>query len=105
MVGVGGGDVAERIDDLVVEAVGDREEQLLLAGEVLVDRAPGEAGRRRDLLEGGAFVAALGEHLGGRRDQDVTGLLPTSLPGQLLHRHGLMYTPLTLRYSDVSSMH
>ena len=75
------GDGAERLDDLFVETIGDGEEEVFLAVEVLVDRAAGEAGRLGDLLEGGAFEAAPGEHLGGGRDRARRGSAGVAVPG------------------------
>ena len=75
------------------EAVDDGEEEVLLAGEVLVDRAAGEPGGLGDLLEGRALEAAPGEDLGGRGDQHVAGLLAPPFPGELLDRHRLSIHP------------
>ena len=54
-------------DDLV--PVQHRVVEHLLAGEVVVDRGPGQIGPGRDGLEGGRVVAQLGENL-ARRPQD-----------------------------------
>jgi hypothetical protein len=74
-VGAGRGDGPEGLDDALVVVVDDGEEELLLAGEVLVDGAAREPRRLGDLLERRPLEAAPGEDLGRRLDEDVAGLL------------------------------
>ena len=68
-------------------AVGDRQEELLLAVEVGVDGAGREPGLGRDLLDRRLVVAAAGEDPGGGRDQLLAGLRPGALCGSGLLGH------------------
>ena len=81
-------------------------EQLFFVGEVLVDRAAGVAGRRRDLVERCALEAALGEHGRGCVEQRLAGALPSAFGRPLLDRHVVSLaasdTRLTPRYGPVS---
>jgi hypothetical protein len=49
-------------------------QQLLLAGDVVVDRRLGDARRPGEVLHGGAVVAALVEHLDGDLEQRLRGV-------------------------------
>src|SRR6266568_3606555 len=73
----GAGAVHDRLDlgeVLVTVALEGGQEQVLLAGEVGVERADGEAGLLGDVVHGGAGVALAGEHPRGRLEQVLTGL-------------------------------
>ena len=65
-------------------AVGQRQEQLLLAGEVGVDGPGGEASLRGDLLDARLVVAAPGEDHRRRVEQQLAGLLLPLAPGRTL---------------------
>ena len=79
---------ANACEGLFVDLVEDREEQVLLAVEVLVDRAAGEAGGLRDLVERRAVEAAAHEHLGRGVDERGAGELASPFGRQLLDGHG-----------------
>jgi hypothetical protein len=64
----------------------DGEEQVLLGGEVGVDRALGVASPLGDLVHRGGMEAASDKAGLGRREQLVAGLLAALRPGQP-HRH------------------
>jgi hypothetical protein len=57
-----------------VNGVEHGQAQLLLAGEVGVDRALGESGRRGDLVERRGGIADLEEELARHLDQSLAGL-------------------------------
>ena len=79
-----------------------RQEQLVLAGEVGVDRALGVARALADLLQRGAMEAGPQEDLPSRRHQVRPGAFPAVLPVQPLHSDtsGIRYR----WYSDTVSM-
>src|SRR6266567_1623875 len=86
----GAGAVHDRLDLgelLVAVALEGGQEQVLLAGEVGVERADGEAGLLGDVVHGGAGVALAGEHPRGRLEQVLTGLgsaLGSGAPGAVV---------------------
>ena len=62
-----GGRLVEQLGgDLVEDLLADRDQQLVEAGDVVEDRAPRDAGRRGDLLDGEAVRAVLGGQGAGR---------------------------------------
>src|SRR5215217_4496735 len=65
--------------------VQQREEQLILVGEVGVDGPLGVAGRVGDLVDRGGMEAPAGEHLAGGVKQPGTGLLSALRSGQSGH--------------------
>jgi predicted ester cyclase len=93
--GRGTGDGPHLRDSLRHLPVGKRQEEFLLAGEVRVDGAGGEAGLRSDLLHRCLVVAAPSEHLGRRCDELFTGLLLALLSCEY-RRHA----PDSVRYPD-----
>ena len=64
------------LDGLLDMVFEHRDDQLILAGEVRIERAAGEAGRGRDRLDAGAADALFLEHAGGRLEQFVAGIVP-----------------------------
>ena len=86
-------ELAEGVERPVVEPIVHRQEQVFLVGEVLVDRAPGEAGRFGDLVERRPVEAAPGEHDLGGVEQGVAGVLAASLRGPLLNSHPPILPP------------
>src|ERR1700743_3605963 len=73
--GVGGGDRAGLLEEGVEELVADRDQQVLLAGGVVVDAARRQAGRLAEVADRGLLVAALGEELRRRVDQRLAPAL------------------------------
>ena len=73
--GVGGGrsDGAEVLRELRLQLLEDGDEEVLLAAEVVVERAAGHAGGADDLLGAHCAVAALGEELARCGDEGRTG--------------------------------
>ena len=63
----------DRLFDVILEHGDD---QLVLAGEVRIERAARETGRGRDGLDAGAADALFLEHARGRLEQFVAGIVP-----------------------------
>ena len=87
----GGGQLLGRVDGVqrldLLELGGhalvqQRQEQLVLVGEVGVDGALGVAGRVGDLVDRGGMEAPTGEHLTGGVEESGTGLLAALRSGQ-----------------------
>ena len=74
--GRGGELGADHRGDVVDPALEQREEQALLAAEVVVDRAGGAVGGLGDGVDRRAVDAPLGEQLGGGVEQRAAGLRP-----------------------------
>ena len=61
---LGGDDLARLRQQRLQQLVADRDQEVVLALDVVVEAAGGEAGRLGQLAHRGAVVAALGEELG-----------------------------------------
>jgi hypothetical protein len=64
---LGGDDLPGARQQRLQQLVADRDQQVVLALDVVIEAAGGKPGRRGQLADRGAVVAALGEELGGGR--------------------------------------
>jgi len=64
------------LDRLLEVVLEHGDDELVLAGEVRIERAAGEAGQGRDRLDAGAADTLVLEHAGGGLEQLVAGIVP-----------------------------
>ena len=78
-------------DRLGLHRVVDGAEQVILAAEVVIEGALGDAGPLDDVVDRGGRIPVFGEQLARDRDQQLTGGLALASP-QPLDSHGLQPT-------------